>query len=558
MRRTRLLLPASAFLLSGLAALVYQVVWQRVLALHTGVGVYSVAIIVAAFMAGLGVGSHVAGTLSSRTSARGALLAFSAIEMGVAVFGVLSLPLYYDVLYVRFGALYASPVLAGALQFAALLVPTLLMGMSLPFLVRGMVENSQSAGRTIGLLYGVNTILVRFLGFHGATLVAASANALAGVLALLAPRIGTPSVSVPNLESTPTESTGAGDQGRFPLWVTLYALSGFCALSLEILWFRLLDASTRSTAFTFGTLLSIFLLGSGSGCVVESLLVRRVRRPLRFFLLCQCGLLVYSGLAVAALVELPRQTPGIAWLYDYWRGGATFRLGSAWSPAQILGLYVFLPLALFGLPTVLMGASFPALQRAVQTDPAASGRRVGVLQAANIFGCVLGSLAVGLLGLSWNSGLAALRGSPGPGFRRRGSRNLRCEKRVLRFRGAPLCCGRALAGERQTLAPGSRSRGLRCTRGGGRDEHQCHPAFSSRSHRRRQWQAPQPNSVWRDAHPPRSRSRHHPPCSAGRGHHRLGIGRHGVGGGLSTRDAITHGLRDRRAAGAAPEACRRS
>ena len=418
--RFRLLLPASAFLLSGLAALVYQVVWQRVLALHTGVGVYSVAIIVAAFMAGLGIGSHVAGSASLRLSPRRALVAFASLEIGIALFGAVCLPVYYDILYLRLGFLYTLPWLAGVLQFAALLPPTLLMGMSLPFLVRATVVDEKTAGRTIGLLYGVNTIgaglgailapwvLIRFLGFFGATLVAAGANALAGGLALLAPRLlEAPESAAPDGAGAPSGTSAHSHP--FWLWVFLYGISGLCALSLEIVWFRLLDISTRSTAFTFGTLLAIYLFGSGSGCIAESLLVRRVRNPLRFFLTCQCVLLAYSGLAVAALAWLPRDTPGIAALYEYSRGGTVFVLGSTWDASRILGLYVLLPLALFGLPTVLMGASFPALQRAVQTDPARSGRRVGVLQAANILGCVVGSLLVGLLGLSWIGTAGSLR-----------------------------------------------------------------------------------------------------------------------------------------------------
>lgn len=409
-----LLLPASAFFLSGVAALVYQVIWQRVLALHTGVGVYSVAMIVAAFMAGLGIGSHAAGVLSERFSTRGALLAFAAIELAVAGFGAVSLPLYYDLLYVRLGSLYTLPWLAGILQFAALLPPTVLMGMSLPFLVRATVVECSGAGRTIGMLYAVNMlgagvgallapwILARYLGFFGATLVAAVANGLAGGLALLVPRGNqAPSTDAGAVDGTPPSPMDAVERHPFSLWLSLYGVSGFCALSLEIVWFRILDVSTRSTAFAFGTLLALYLLGTGLGCIVQASLVRRIRNPLRFFLVCQCALLAYSGLAVAALVRLPTSTAGLRWYYEYWRGGTTFMLGSTWDLASILQLYFVLPLCLFGPPTLLMGASFPALQRAVQVDLTSSGRKVGALQAINILGCVTGSLLVGLVGISW-------------------------------------------------------------------------------------------------------------------------------------------------------------
>src|SRR5512144_2541355 len=93
------------FFLSGAAALVYQVAWQRLLALHTGVGIYSVALIVAAFMAGLGIGSHLGGVLSARLLPGRALLAFGALELAIALFGSVSGPLYYDLLYRRAGSL---------------------------------------------------------------------------------------------------------------------------------------------------------------------------------------------------------------------------------------------------------------------------------------------------------------------------------------------------------------------------------------------------------------------------------------------------------------------
>src|SRR5512147_3349564 len=89
------------FLLSGAAALVYQVAWQRLLALHSGVGLYSVAMIVAAFMAGLGIGSHVGGRLSTRLGLQSALVAFAGLELAIGAFGVASPFLYYDWLYPR-------------------------------------------------------------------------------------------------------------------------------------------------------------------------------------------------------------------------------------------------------------------------------------------------------------------------------------------------------------------------------------------------------------------------------------------------------------------------
>src|SRR5688572_20453038 len=149
---------AIAFFLSGVAALVYQVTWQRILALHSGVGIYSIAVIVAAFMLGLGAGSHAGGVVSARVTRPRALRLFALIELGIAAFGAVSVVLYYDWLYVHGARLYEPLWRAALLHILALAAPTFLMGMSLPFLVRATVRSAPLAGETIGRLYAVNLL----------------------------------------------------------------------------------------------------------------------------------------------------------------------------------------------------------------------------------------------------------------------------------------------------------------------------------------------------------------------------------------------------------------
>ncbi len=395
-----------AFFLSGAAALVYQVVWQRILTLHTGVGVVSVTLIVASFMAGLGLGSHVGGVLSTRLWPRSALVAFALIELGVGLFAAVSCRLYHEVLGVVAAQLYRTTAGSALAHFAAFLLPTTLMGMSLPFLVRATVRETASASRVIGALYGINVlgaatgallapwVLVRYLGMEGAVLVGALANLLAAGAALLAARRG---LVAARAAEPATGPQGTSSPTRFGLWLLLYAFSGFLALSLEIAWFRLMDIGVKSTAYTFGTVLSLYLLGLGAGSLVGGRRAARLERPLAAFLDFQLLLLVSAGGALALLVLLPPSTPVYRWFFEYWSQEPFFHLGADWDVSTLLRLYGLLPLALFGLPTVLMGLSFGALQRAVQDDPEASGRKVGLLQAANILGCTAGSLLTGLL-----------------------------------------------------------------------------------------------------------------------------------------------------------------
>ena len=436
---------AAAFFLSGAAALIYQVTWQRLLALHSGVGIYSIAMIVAAFMVGLGLGSHLGGVASARIQPRTALIAFAGLELAIGLFGLASGRLYYDWLYLKAGGLYTSPWRAGFLHLASLALPTLLMGMSLPLLVHAMVRDAPQAARTIGLLYGVNVlgactgalvtpwVLVRFHGIREALLVAGASNLLAALFGLAAgflnaraadpsrsrgmnPRSllswgGSPAPPDP----PPAAEAGSAPPGPLPTtlplssWAALFALSGFCALSLEIVWFRLIDVAVKSTAFTFGTVLAVYLLGLAAGTFIGVAIVGRLRRLLAAFLACECAMLACSAVAVLVLTHLPPHTPFFAWFFELWGGHRSYNLGGAWSWPPVWRLYLLLPLALYGVPTVLMGVAFTVLQRAVHDDAQGSGRRVGLLQAANIGGCVAGSLLAGLVGLSWMGSAGVLR-----------------------------------------------------------------------------------------------------------------------------------------------------
>lgn len=411
-----------SFCLSGAAALIYQVTWQRILALHTGVGLYSVAMIVGAFMLGLGLGSHLGGALSSGLRRRTALGLFAAVELAVAAFGVVSCDIYYDWLSRNASLFYASRALSGLTHFLSLLVPTSLMGMSLPFLAQAAVSDVRTAGKSIGYLYGLNVlgasvgalatpwVLIRQVGLRHAITAAVLLNLLAGLTALLLARA--PSAEIEPEQNQDPRPAAPQIEVRFSLWLLLHALSGFCALALEVVWFRVVDVAVRSTAFTFGTVLSTYLLGVAVGSLLGTRLLGRLRHPLKTFLACQCALLLYSGAALFLLAELPIHLPGYAWFFHYWSNSgpeAWFELGSSGNPGQILRLYLILPLALYGLPTVLMGFSFCVLQQAVHDDTATAGRKVGFLQAANLAGNVAGSLLVGMTALHFLGTTGTLR-----------------------------------------------------------------------------------------------------------------------------------------------------
>lgn len=142
------------FLASGFAALLYQVVWQRSLFAIYGINIESVTVVVTAFMLGLGFGSFAGGAIS-KDPARPALLLFGLVELGIGAFGLASLPLFHWVGGLTLGL---SPVATALVTLLLVLVPTMLMGGTLPLLVAHMVRKNGNVGRSVGGLYFVNTL----------------------------------------------------------------------------------------------------------------------------------------------------------------------------------------------------------------------------------------------------------------------------------------------------------------------------------------------------------------------------------------------------------------
>ncbi len=193
----RIALGSIAFFLSGFAALIYQVVWQRMLVLPIGADVYSTTVIVGAFMAGLGVGSLTGGHLADRISRPHCLGMFVAAEAAVGLFGAASRYIFYDWMYLGLGGLALTPVAAAIVVFAALIWPTFWMGMSLPLLARAVTSTLTGAATRIGVLYGLNTLgaaagafattwmLFPRAGLAGSLWIAVAMNVLAAFAALL-------------------------------------------------------------------------------------------------------------------------------------------------------------------------------------------------------------------------------------------------------------------------------------------------------------------------------------------------------------------------------------
>ena len=186
----------AVFLLSGFAALLYQIVWQRALYAIYGINIESVTMVVTAFMLGLGLGS-IAGGIVSKDPKRPVLLMFALVELGIGLFGAVSLAVFHGVGEATLGM---STFGTFVVTFLLVLVPTLLMGSTLPLLVAHLVRSSGNVGKSVGTLYFVNTLgsafasaaAVLFImgraGQTGSVRIAALLNVTVSLLAYVAHR----------------------------------------------------------------------------------------------------------------------------------------------------------------------------------------------------------------------------------------------------------------------------------------------------------------------------------------------------------------------------------
>jgi spermidine synthase len=385
------------FFLSGAAALIYQTAWHRLLGLFAGADTIAAALVVGAFLLGLGIGSLAAGLLADRLSRRASLVAFALCEVGIAVFAVASPWLYYDVIYREFLPLASSRAVIFGVVFAGLLWPTFLMGCSLPFLSKAVVNQIAGSAKLIGWLYGLNTLgagigafvggwyLIGTFGFDKAIYVGAALNLVVAIGGLLLARGA--DLTAEAARPKPAGIRAAGD-GIVWRWSLLVFISGFLIVALQIVWFRLIGVLLQSNGYSFSLVLAVFLLGDAAGLLVGARVIDRIADPRRFFFLMQgvattlalCGTwFVYLAIGAGVLPS-------------------DFVDRDVMSAGELNVPLIVLLLAVVVLPaSFIMGFSFPVVQKAVQRDIDRLGSRVGLVQLANIVGNSMGSLVAGLL-----------------------------------------------------------------------------------------------------------------------------------------------------------------
>ncbi len=401
------------FFLSGACALIYQVVWVRMLGLVFGVTSIAVTTVLAAFMAGLALGSYVGGRFIDRR--RDPLRIFGFLQLGIGLFAIL-LPLCLEGLTAVYVSVYRSwpadiyvfSLMRFALAFGLLLVPTSLMGATLPVLARFFVRGLREVGSGMGALYSVNNwgavvgalgagfVCLELFGVRETGWLAAALSIGVGLVAFHLHRRGWSLEAAPAGPGEPKEPSpsepepgagGAAGLKPYPGYVlvlvlVVFGIEGFTSLGYEVVWTRILSAlGIVTTVYTYSLVVATFIAGLAIGSFLAGKYLDGRGDPLTLLAVIEVGI----GLSAALLLPVFNMM------------GTRLAGGGVGGWGQLVGLVALWTGLLLLVPTTLMGATFPLVSRIYTVNFRELGRRIGKIGCLDTVGSIFGAFAGGFL-----------------------------------------------------------------------------------------------------------------------------------------------------------------
>jgi spermidine synthase len=380
------------FVLSGFAALVYEISWIRKASLVVGATSYAVSTVLGVFFGGLAIGNYLFGkrTRQQRTPIR----LYGKLEIGVGILCILSvftLPLVeslYSSLYDSIqGGLFMALFIRATLVSICLLPPTILMGATLPLFCRQFIRHKNGVLNSISWLYGLNTLgaavgaavcgfaLLPTIGVNASIFLAGGISIVVGGIMLV--------VKLPDTaahveeEQTPEESEQTKDKSR--AMGIVFALSGFAAIGNEIIWTRFLTLIIENNVYTYTLTLTVILLGIVLGSLLASMFTNDLRKSIFRFGVLQ----IVTGIVTFAIIMAPAEIVWINFIENIGTSNISQQL-------MLIGLIML-------IPSVLAGMAFPIGIRLATSGVTTAGAIVGRLSALNTFGGIIGSFVIGFL-----------------------------------------------------------------------------------------------------------------------------------------------------------------
>lgn len=399
------------FLFSGFVSLIYQVVWMRNLSLFFGSDVYATTITLSVFMGGLSIGSLI--IIGFVDNLKSPLFLYGVFEILIGIYALFFSTILYGFnpifqnIYLRYFETF--PLIYHSLRIliacVVLLIPTILMGTTLPLIVKCFVNRFDDLGKYVGSFYSINTLgallgtaavgflFLPVLGVMKTVQIAFLINLIIGLLAIVIAKFDK-TVRVDSFTNTSevisetriSPNLSHTNTIRAALWLT--AITGFAGLAMEVIWTRILVQAFSATVYSFSIMLVSFLFGIYFGSFQVSKWVDKY--PQKIKLLIQLQLWLGAGVTLLAIFSyyVSDIFGKLLW--------SLVNLGTAFAAAATFGKF-FVSFIFISPITIMLGMTFPLIVKICTPDARSSGKWTAGVYAANTAGAILGSFIAGFV-----------------------------------------------------------------------------------------------------------------------------------------------------------------
>ncbi len=395
------------FFISGATALIYQVIWVRLFGMVFGVTAFATGTVLSSFMAGLALGSYYFGRFIEKN--RNPLRVFAFLQAGIGIFGLVfpfllsALTSLYGHVYHQFHvSFYLFSLIRFILAFGLLIIPTTLMGGTLPVISKFFIRKMKNLGWSISVLYGVNNagalvgcclvgyFLIKTIGIRASLYSASIINLLIAVVVLIIQKKQKDeNKAAQNMDDT-SEASLANESVSYPRHIIyivmgVFAVEGIASLAYEVIWARILVFFLGSSVYAFTTIVATFIFGLALGGFLMARLVDGKKDLVGIFGLVEILIGISAVLVVPLLGRLYYVLEGVSGLF-----------GKKSLFMVVTGEFVCSFLIML-IPAVLMGTVFPLAARIYTTNLKGIGKKMGNVGAVDTIGSVFGPFLAGFV-----------------------------------------------------------------------------------------------------------------------------------------------------------------
>jgi len=380
------------FFFSGIAGLAYQVIWVKLLSQIFGHTIYAISTVVAAFMAGMAIGSYTMGRFADRV--KSPLKLYALLEISIGIYAILFILIFstlndiYAEIFLFLNLEYSTFSLGRVVYaFLLLFIPTALIGGTFPVISKYYIHDFVEIRKNLSVLYAINTfgavigalltgfVLLEWFGLSATVYMMVGINVILALVAFF----------LSGKEwYQPSEKEIQIPEPRIDFILIIYTISGFVSLSLEVLWTRELAIVFLSSTYSFSTVLITYLMGLGAGSLFFNW-KRNIKNPIQFFYRIEFGIAVLALLSIPMLRIFPQK-----FYID-----SVMAKTLTWQIELLLNFGIAFLILI--LPTFLMGAAFPLVCSIYTKSIQKIGNDLGSIYAFNTLGAIFGSLIAGFV-----------------------------------------------------------------------------------------------------------------------------------------------------------------